>query len=265
MFLRTTSSRPRSYHDGVEVDDTPMPAMRARSTASRTVWTKLTSVRSGLVGSTASRTSSSLARATSGAMSLQNVSAASSHGIGRRPPGRRRTARRCPRAAVNSSDCASRPVARHARHQRGRHRGTASPARVPSGDVELRRDQPDVVDTEVGPECEVLVERLVHRADGCSPRRGDGRTSSGRSVRLARRRSRERTGPPWSPSFAAIIHSWWLIRQPSGVRTSGWAGCRGSRRTSRRAGRRRSASPAPCTTTSAVSPLTTGAMLATWW
>ena len=57
-----------------------MPAIRARSTASLREKTKLTSLRSGLVGSTASRTPYSLARATIGTISSQNLLADSSHG-----------------------------------------------------------------------------------------------------------------------------------------------------------------------------------------
>ena len=56
-----------------------MPAARARTNVSRRVNTKLMSVRNGLVGSTASVTPSSLARAAAGAIRSQNSSAASSH------------------------------------------------------------------------------------------------------------------------------------------------------------------------------------------
>src|SRR3974377_602785 len=51
MFLRTTCSKPRSYHDDWKSSMTLVPARRARSMASRCQKTKLMSTRSGLVGS----------------------------------------------------------------------------------------------------------------------------------------------------------------------------------------------------------------------
>ena len=76
---RTSSASPRSYQQHASSSTTPIPAERASTNESRRLKTKLMSVRNGLVGSIASGTPSSLARAAAGAIRSQNSSAASSH------------------------------------------------------------------------------------------------------------------------------------------------------------------------------------------